>query len=133
MTGGVMTPIPDSHRDLLEADVATLATIGPDGYPQLSEVWFLAEGDDIRLSLNTSRQKVKNLERRPGCGLLILDLANPRRYLELRGDAEFEADPDYEFAQRVASKYGADLRAMDKPGESRAVVSIRPVRVRAWG
>ena len=59
--GGAMTTIPDSHRDLLDADVATLATIGPDGYPQLSEVWFLVEGDDIRLSLNTSRQKVKNL------------------------------------------------------------------------
>jgi hypothetical protein len=32
-TGGAMTTIPDSHRDLLAADVATLATIGPDGYP----------------------------------------------------------------------------------------------------
>ena len=128
-----MLTIPDSHRDLLAADVATLATIGPDGYPQLSEVWFLVEGDDIRLSLNTSRQKVKNLERRPACGLLILDPANAGRYLEVRGDAEFEADPDYEFAEKVASKYGADLRARDKPGESRAAVTIRPVRVRAWG
>ena len=35
--------IPASHRDLLEARVATFATVGIDGYPQLSEVWFLAE------------------------------------------------------------------------------------------
>ena len=128
-----MTAIPDSHRDLLAADVATLATIGPDGYPQLSEVWFLVEGDEIRLSLNTSRQKVKNLQRRPACALLILDPANPGRYLEVRGDAEFEADPDYEFAEKVSSKYGADLRARDNPGEFRAAVTIRPVRVRTWG
>ena len=128
-----MTTIPDSHRDLLDANVATLATIGLDGYPQLSEVWFLIEGDEIRLSLNTSRQKVRNLQRHPACGLLILDLANPRRYLEVRGDAELAADPEYAFAARVASKYGADLRAMDKPGESRAAVTIRPKRVRTWG
>ena len=128
-----MTTIPDSHRDLLEADVATLATIGADGYPQLSEVWFLVDADDFRLSLNTSRQKVKNLKRRPACGLLILDLANPRRYLEVRGDADLEADPDYEFAEKIASKYGADLRNMDKPGESRVAVTIRPTRVRTWG
>ena len=60
-----MSSIPESHRDLLEAQVATLATVGPDGRPQLSEVWFLAEGEDVRLSLNTSRQKVNNLQRNP--------------------------------------------------------------------
>ena len=51
--------------------------------------------------------------KRPACGLLLLDLANPCRYLELRGDAQIEPDPDYAFADRVAAKYGADLRNMD--------------------
>jgi PPOX class probable F420-dependent enzyme len=128
-----MPSIPDSHRDLLDGLVATLATIGSDGYPQMSELWFLAEGDTIRLSLNSSRQKTKNLMKRPACGLLLLDLANPRRYLELRGDAHIEPDPDYTFADRVAAKYGTDLRSMDQPGESRVVVTLTPTRVRAWG
>ena len=60
-----MSTIPDSHRDLLSAQVGTLATIGPDGRPQLSEVWFLAEGDSVAISLNTSRQKVRNLRANP--------------------------------------------------------------------
>jgi PPOX class probable F420-dependent enzyme len=128
-----MTTIPASHRDLLDAEVATLATLGGDGRPQLSELWFLVEGDTVRLSLNTSRQKVKNLQRRPGCSLLILDLANPHRYLEIRGDAEIEPDPGYRFADRLGAKYRADLRGMDGPGESRVVVTLRPFRVRAWG
>ena len=128
-----MTTIPDSHRDLLGAQVATLATVGGDGLPQLSEVWFVAEDDTVRLSLNTSRQKVRNLQRRPGCGLLILDLANPYRYLEIRGEAQIEPDPDYSFADKLGAKYRADLRARDNPGESRVVVTIRPHRVRAWG
>ena len=128
-----MTTIPDSHRDLLGAQVATLATLGDDGRPQLSEVWFLAEEDSVRISLNTTRQKVRNLRRRPGCSLLILDLANPYRYLEIRGDAEIEPDPDYIFADQVGAKYQADARDMDQPGESRVVVTVRPHRVRAWG
>lgn len=126
-----MSAIPESHRYLLGADVATLGTIGPDGRPQLSEVWFLAEGDTVRFSLNTSRQKTKNLERSPACSVLIVDLANPYRYLEIRGDADVEPDADYAFADRVGAKYGADLRAHDAPGETRVVVTVRPSRVHA--
>lgn len=125
------TAIPDSHRDLLDLPVATLATVGPDGRPQLSEVWFLADGDELRLSLNTARQKVRNLQSRPACALFVLDLGNPARYLEVRGDAELAPDDDYEFADRVGAKYGADLRVMDRPGERRVVVTIRPTRVNA--
>jgi len=124
--------IPDSHRDLLEAEVATLATVGEDGYPQVSEVWFLTEGDQIAISLNTSRQKTKNLRTEPACALLILDLANPYRYLEIRGTADLAPDDDYEFADKVGAKYGgADLREHDGPGDRRVVVRIVPARVNA--
>jgi PPOX class probable F420-dependent enzyme len=126
-----MTAIPKTHEYLLDAQVATLATVGPDGRPQASEVWFLAEDGSVRISLNTSRQKTKNLARTPACSLLILDLANPYRYLELRGDARIEPDDDYVFADKVGAKYGADLREHDAPGQSRVVVTIEPVRVNA--
>jgi PPOX class probable F420-dependent enzyme len=126
-----MTQIPDSHRDLLEAPVATLATIGPDGRPQLTAVWFLADGDSVALSLNTSRQKTKNLTQRSECCLFILDLGIPQRYLEIRGNAEITPDDDYSFADRVGQKYQADLRVHDGPGERRVVVRILPKRVNA--
>ena len=127
-----MTPsIPSSHRDLLDAPVAILATIGPDGRPQLSAVWFLAENDVVRVSLNTRRQKTKNLQANPAANLFILDTANPFRYLEVRGDAQVEPDDDFAFAARVGARYGADLRQMDGPGESRVVVTIAPVRINA--
>ena len=71
------TTIPENYRDLLLAEVATLSTIGPDGRPQMSEVWFLAEGDTVSISLNSSRQKMKNLLRNPACSVLILDLGLP--------------------------------------------------------
>jgi len=127
-----MATVPDSHRDLLDAPVATLATIGADGRPQLSAVWFLADGDGVHLSLNTSRQKTKNVTARSAATLFILDTANPARYLEIRGNAKVEPDSDYAFADQVGAKYGGvDLRNMDQPGESRVVVTIEPVRVNA--
>jgi PPOX class probable F420-dependent enzyme len=126
-----MTQIPESHRYLLDAQVATLATVGSDGRPQVSEVWFLAEDGTVRISLNTSRQKTRNLARSPACSLFILDLANPYRYLELRGDASVEPDDDYAFAAKVGAKYQADLREHDRPGESRVVATIIPTRVHA--
>ena len=124
-----MSLIPDTHRDLLETQVATLATVGVDGRPQLSEIWFLAEDGTIRLSLNTSRQKTKNLRRNPGCTLLILDLVRPSRYLELRCDALIEPDDEYLFADKVGAKYGTDLRVHDQPGTSRVVVTLQIVKV----
>jgi PPOX class probable F420-dependent enzyme len=127
-----MPEILPSHWDLLNAQVATLATIGPDGRPQLSEVWFLADGDTVMLSLNTTRQKTRNLQANPAVTLLILDLANPYRYVEIRGDAEITPDDDYKFADRLGAKYQSDLRDRDQPGDTRVVVTIRPARVRTW-
>jgi PPOX class probable F420-dependent enzyme len=126
-----MPEIPASHRDLLDGQFATLATVGPDGRPQLSEVWFLAEEDTIGLSLNTTRQKTRNLMANPVANLFLLDLAVPYRYLEIRGDAQIWPDDDYSYADRIGAKYGADLRAHDMPGQSRVKVAIRPVRVNA--
>jgi PPOX class probable F420-dependent enzyme len=126
-----MPAIPASHHDLLEASVGILATIGPDGRPQQSAVWFLADGDTIRISLNSSRQKTANLRRNPAVGLLILDLEHTYRYLEVRGDATVDDDPDYVFADRVGAKYGADLRVHDQPGQTRIVVTLVPTRVNA--
>ena len=123
------TTLPDSHRDLLDAQFATLATIDDDGAPQLSEVWFLRDGDDVQISLNTSRAKTRNLRERPQCSLLILDVGNPYRYLELRGRARVEPDDDYAFADRVGEKYGADLRQHDAPGDARVVVTIEADKV----
>jgi hypothetical protein len=91
----LMTDFPDSHRDLLDAQFASFATIGGNGVPQVTEVWY------------------------------------PYRYLEVRGNARLEPDNDYAFARKLGEKYDADLRVHDRPGETRVVVTIEPVNVRA--
>jgi PPOX class probable F420-dependent enzyme len=124
------TDFPDSHRDLLDARFATLATLGRDGGPQLTEIWFLFEDGKVKTSLNDSRLKTKNLIARPQCSLFILDLENPFRYIDVRGTARVEPDDDYAFAARLGAKYGgADVRDHDGPGELRVVVTIEPTNV----
>ena len=126
-----MPEFPQSHSDLLEREFATLATLGRDGAPQLSEVWFLFEEDALKLSLNTSRQKTKNLITRPQCSLFLLDLQNPYRYIDVRGHARVEPDDDYVFADRVGAKYGSNLRQHDQPGDKRVLVRIEPEKIYA--
>jgi PPOX class probable F420-dependent enzyme len=126
-----MTHFPESHRDLLEAEFASFATIGADGFPHVTEVWFLFDEGELKLSLNTSRLKTRNLRKRPECSLLVLDLQNPYRYLEVRGNARIEPDDNYAFARKLGAKYDADLRQHDQPGEGRVVVTIDPVNVYA--
>jgi PPOX class probable F420-dependent enzyme len=130
------TTIPDSHRDLLESNQAvTLATHGADGFPQVTAVWFLAEPDGtVKMSLNTARQKTKNLQAHPEATLFFTDPSNPYRTLEIRTRAELTPDPDYAFADRIGAKYGgADMRANDQPGDSRVAVSFVPVKVNTFG
>lgn len=131
-----MTEIPESHRDLVDTNqIVILATHGADGFPQVTAVWFLAEPDGrVRLSLNAARQKTKNLRRRPEATLFFVDPGTPYRTLEIRARAELAPDPDYAFADRIGAKYGgSDLRARDKPGEERVIVSFVPIKVNTFG
>jgi PPOX class probable F420-dependent enzyme len=130
-----MNTIPESYKDLLATDVGMLATYGHDGYPQVTALWFLFDDDGlVKLSLNTNRQKTKNLERHPECTFFVLDRANPYRTLEIRARAEISPDDDYAFADKLSAKYGTDtdLRAMDGPGQRRVVVTLRPIKVNIW-
>jgi len=130
-----MPTVPASHQDLLAANVAILTTIGKDGYPQVTALWFLADEDGlVKLSLNTARQKTKNLLANPQCTFFVIDQVNLFHTLEIRARAEITPDPDYVFADKLGAKYGgANLRTMDRPGESRVVVTLQPVKINTNG
>jgi PPOX class probable F420-dependent enzyme len=127
----VALDVPEPHRDLLDADVGVFATVDDGGFPQLTVVWFLVEDGELRLSFNSTRAKTHNLNSRQECSLAIVDLANPYRYLELRGRARIETDDDYAFADRLGKKYDADLRKYDPPHATRIVVTLEPEKIYA--
>lgn len=128
-----MAEFPESHLDLLYIPVAVLATQGRSGHPQVTALWFVFDSGSVRISLNTTRRKLKNLRRDPKCTLFLLDPANPYRNMEVRAVAEIDSETANETVELVEQKYGADVRRNDRPGESRVTVTLRPVRVRTWG
>ena len=107
-------------------------THAPSGHPQSTVVAYLHDDDgEVKLSLNTSRKKVRNLRDDPACSFLLLDLVNPLRYLEIRADAEIAPDPGKAFAAKAGAKYDSDFTMYDQPGEERVIVTLRPVKVNA--
>lgn len=130
------TVIPDSHKDLLESTaLAHVATIGPNGGPQVNPVWFGWDGDLISFSQTKSRQKLRNLQKDNRISLSIVDPVNPYRYLEVRGKAiEVIEDPDKAFIDSMAQKYlGQEKYPWNQPGEQRVIVVVEPERALTMG
>ena len=132
----ITSVIPASHADLLESTaLAHVATIGPAGEPQNNPVWFGWDGEYLRFSQTTGRQKYRNVQRDPRIALSIVDPANPFRYLEIRGNVErIEPDPDNAFINAMAKKYmNEDVYPWHQPGDERVVIVVRPEHTTRMG
>ena len=129
-----MTLIPDSHRNLAAAPVvASLSTVGTDGTPQVTAVWFLTAGDTIKFSLTSDRQKYKNMISRPHATLFIIDPSNPLRTLEIRGTLQSSPDADLGVFKAVFRHYGQDPHGSGVPLEGRVAITLRPTHIVAHG
>jgi PPOX class probable F420-dependent enzyme len=123
------TVIPESHLDLFKKKAfAHLATLMPDGQPQVTPVWADYDGQNVVINTAQGRQKDRNLQRDPRVALSLTDPDNPYRYLEVRGRV---VERTLEGADRhidaMAKKYlGKDKYPYSQPGEVRVVYKIRP-------
>lgn len=113
---------------LLDNTIAVLTTIGRDGDPQMTAVWFLVEGDGILVSAAARRQKTKNLAANPMCSLLVFHPESNDYYVEIRGTAQLIDDAAYEIADRIGARYGADFRTFDGPNDHRLIIAFEPKR-----
>jgi PPOX class probable F420-dependent enzyme len=128
---GARTDIPETHRDLLNArGLSFISTIRPDGLISSHPVSLLWDGERFRFSSGKSRQKVRNLLADDRITACIPDPGNPMRYLEIRGHAEIEDDPDRRFIDRIAEEFmGVDTYPYDPPGFERVTITIRIAQV----
>jgi PPOX class probable F420-dependent enzyme len=104
-----MTTVPESHRDLMEEGArahAYLATLIPDGSPQVTPVWFDAQGDYLLISSARGRTKDRNMRARPAVALRIADPSDPLRYMQIRGRiTDISEDGALEHISRLSMKY----------------------------
>ena len=127
-----MATIPEQYRDLFAKKAfAQLATVGPDGAPQVTPVWVDFDGTHVRFNTAKGRVKVRNLARNPRVALSIQDPDNPYRYVQVRGrvveTTEKGADAHID---ALAKKYlGQDKYPFRQPGEVRVMYKVLPERV----
>ena len=121
-----MTDIPEVFHDLLRSRaVAFVSTIGKSGAPQITPLWFLWDGERVRISLVEGRQKLRNLRRDPRIAVAIADPARPTFYLELRGTvSELVPDPGLELERAIAEKYTGSWEDVEPPGTARYATSV---------
>jgi PPOX class probable F420-dependent enzyme len=120
--------IPESHVDLLERPLfAHLATIRPDGTPQVNPMWFSWDGEYLYFTNTSTRHKHRNVTANPVVAISINDSENPYRYIEVRGSVErIESDENGKFFLELANRYGMKFDGQPADAEHRVVYVIRP-------
>jgi PPOX class probable F420-dependent enzyme len=85
---------PKVQKILQSKSFAHLATTGPHGEPQSSPMWFVWDGEHIKFTHTTERQKYRNIKRDPRVAISITDPDDSYIYAEFRGVVErIEEDP----------------------------------------
>jgi PPOX class probable F420-dependent enzyme len=119
----------DEQKALFEGqNFAHLATVMPDGSPQVSPVWIEMEGDDILVNTAEGRVKTNNMRRDPRVAISITDANDGYRMVAVRGRVvEMTHDGAEEGIDRLARKYlGVEAYEGRTPGMVRVSVRIRP-------
>jgi PPOX class probable F420-dependent enzyme len=132
-----MPSIPDNFLDLLQQKkaFADLATVMPDGSPQVTPVWFDYTGGIIRINTAKGRVKQRNMSEGSRVALSIMDPDNPYRYMQIRGRvARMTEEGASAHIDSLAKKYlGKDKYPFARPGEVRVTYEIEPLAVSTMG
>ncbi len=81
-------PLPVEVREFLDRpNFAALATLGKDGAPQVTVIWFALQGEGVLINTRLGRRKVRNLARDPRVALVVYDKDQPYSEVQLRGRA----------------------------------------------
>jgi PPOX class probable F420-dependent enzyme len=126
----VPAPIPEKYFDLLsdKRAIANLATLMPDGRPQVTPVWIDYDGQNVIVNSAKGRLKDINMRRDPRVSIAVVDPANPYRYVEVRGRVtNITEDGADAHIDKMAKKYlDQDKYPFARPGEVRVVYTIKP-------
>jgi PPOX class probable F420-dependent enzyme len=126
---------PGLKRLLQEAAYGQLATLMPDGAPQLTQVWLDTDGTHVLVNTVASHQKVKNVRRDPRVAINVHDPARPYRIANIRGRVvELTSAGADEHIDALAKKYlGQDRYPFRRAGQQRILLKIQPERIHSIG
>jgi PPOX class probable F420-dependent enzyme len=130
----VAAELSDNLKQLLDSKVfVNVATIQPDGSPQVSPVWVKRDGHDVLISTTVDRRKTLNLKRDPRVTVVVQPADAPYTYAEIRGTATLSTEGGQELIDELSRKYtGKDYSEFNpQAGQDaeRVVVRITPRKV----
>jgi PPOX class probable F420-dependent enzyme len=128
------TPLSDAVRQLLEApNFAHVATVMPDGSPQVTVVWVDYDGRYVLINTAEGRQKPRNLRRDPRVAISVISQDNAYAAAMIRGRAvELTHDGADAHIDKLAKKYlGQDTYPFRRADEQRVIIKIEPEHVSA--
>ena len=120
---------PEEFLDLLNEEskaLLYLATLMPDGSPQVTPVWFDSDGKHILINTNEGRVKDRNMKARPNVAMTIQDPNNTYRYLGVRGEVVgYTREGADEHINKLSLKY--DNKSWTrKENQRRIIFKIKP-------
>ena len=128
-----MASIPAEYVDLLQQKkaFASLATLMPDGTPQVTPVWFDYTNGKIRINSAKGRVKTRNMTEGAPVALSILDPDNAYRYIQIRGRVDHVTEKGADaHIDSLAKKYlGKDKYPWASPDQVRVIFEIEPDKV----
>jgi PPOX class probable F420-dependent enzyme len=129
--------IPDKFLPILteKKALAHLATVMPDGSPQVTPVWFLYRNGKFIVNTARGRVKDRNMTKNARVALSIVDPDNPYAHIAVRGkianSTEEGADANID---ALAKKYlDKDKYPFRQPGEVRVMYEIEPASISTMG
>ena len=126
---------PDKAKLFQEPNFGFLATLQPDGSPQVSPVWVDYDGTHILVNTAEGRAKPRNVRKNPQVSIAISPKDNPYAFVQVRGKV-IEVTPNGADAHidKMAKKYlNKDKYPFRQPGEKRVIVKIAPEKISGWG
>jgi len=114
-----------------EANFAHLATLMPDGSPQVTPVWVDFDGRHVLVNTAEGRQKPRNIRRDPRVAIDVIRQGSEYAFAQVRGRVvEITSEGAEEHIDRRAKKYlGRDTYPFRQPGEERIILKIAPEHV----
>ena len=126
---------PGFHKLLQEPAFCQLATVMPDGSPQVTQVWVDTDGEHILINTAQGRQKERNVRRDPRVAVNVVDPENAWRIAMVRGQVvDVTTAGADQLIDELAKKYlNEDTYPFRRPEEVRIILKILPEKINEIG
>jgi len=126
-----LVKLTDQAKTLIDGrNFASVATLMPDGSPQVAPVWVDRDGDTVVINATVNRQRYRNLKRDPRVALTVFDQGNPYSKVIIRGKVtEITKAGAEDHIDKLSMKYNGSKYPWHKTDDARVIIRIMPEHV----